>query len=211
MTKIELRHISKKFNRQWVFKDVSHLFKPAAKTAIIGTNGSGKSTLLKIISAAELPSEGKVIYHGNEGTIDLNEAYKTISFAAPYMDLPEQLTPEELFQFQLKFKAFQEKLSFDAFLEAIQLSNARNKLISNFSSGMKQRLKLGLAICCESDVLLLDEPCSNLDKQGIKTYHQLMNRFSKDKTVIISSNEQAEEMMDPQEIIPITDFKQTES
>jgi len=206
--RIELKGIGKRFNRDWIFKEISANFKSEETIGLIGSNGSGKSTLLKIISAAELPTAGSLMYYSEqEAKLDLNEIHRNLSFAAPYMELPQQLNPVELFKFHKNFKSFQNKLQVDLFLELIGLSNATNKLIGNFSSGMKQRLKLGLAICCESDVLLLDEPCSNLDSEGVSIYHKLMDDYANSRIVVIGSNEQEEELYRTSKTINVLDYK----
>lgn len=206
--RIELNEVGKRFNRDWILKGVSAVFKDQESIGLIGSNGSGKTTLLKIISAAELPSKGTLTYFSEEEKkLELNEVHKKLSFAAPYMELPEQLNPVELFNFHSNFKSFQHNLEVELFLELIGLSSAKHKMIRNFSSGMKQRLKLGLAICTSSPVLLLDEPCSNLDKAGILVYHKLMDEYSSGRIIIIGSNEQAAELYKVSKTINVLDYK----
>jgi len=205
---IELNKIGKRYNREWVFKDLNHIFSEKTSTAVIGSNGSGKSTLIKILSAAELPSSGELFISTSEKVnVPLNEAYSHINISAPYIDLPEQLSTLELIKFHLSFKSFIGSLSIDEFLKLIFLEDSKDKLIKNFSSGMKQRLKLGLSICTKSSILLLDEPCSNLDQKGIAMYHLLMEKFNQNRTIIIGSNEQETELFNVQKTINIMDFK----
>ena len=123
------------------------------------------------------------------------------------MDLPEQLNVEELFHFHSTFKPFQKELSLGKFLELLYLVDSKNKAIKYFSSGMKQRLKLGLAICSTSSLLILDEPCSNLDKAGIALYWKLVEEFGKERTILIGSNEQADELQNIDTFINLLDFK----
>ncbi len=205
---ITLDNIGKRYHKEWIFKGLTHHFKNNSSTAIIGSNGSGKSTLLKIISAAELPSKGNLTYlDGDEKTIHLNSVYANLSFAAPYMDLPEQLSTLELIQFHLSFKPFMKGISTEKFLNLTLLEDAQHKLVKHFSSGMKQRLKLGLAICSDTKVLLLDEPCSNLDAKGVNMYRQLIEAYNNNRLIIIGSNEQEEELINIQKTINITDYK----
>lgn len=205
---ITLNNIGKRYHREWIFKGISQEFNSNSTTAIIGSNGSGKSTLLKIISAAELPTQGNLIYLDEMGkSIHLNDAYNQLSFAAPYMDLPEQLTTLELIKFHLAFKPFVQNISPEQFLNLTLLNDAKNKLVKHFSSGMKQRLKLGLAILSKTQVLLLDEPCSNLDTKGVNMYQQLMEEYANNRLIIISSNEQEEELINIQKTINITEYK----
>jgi ABC-type multidrug transport system ATPase subunit len=204
---IQLQSLAKRFNKEWVFKEVSLTFNSGSRTGVIGSNGSGKSTLIKLISAAELPSKGEITYKVNNTIIEQEYIYKSITYAAPYIDLVEEFTGKELVQFPLNFKPFQENLTATQFLELIYLQDAGNKHIKNFSSGMKQRLKLGLAICSKSNLLLLDEPCSNLDARGIKLYHALLYQFKQNRTTIIGSNEQTDELHSTEKTIRISDYK----
>ena len=205
---IELNNLSKRFNREWIFKNLTHTFEANSRTAIIGSNGSGKSTLLKILSAAELPTEGELKYTSNQNNLlDHSDVYQQLSFSAPYMDLPEQLNPSELFQFQLKFRPFQNNLKEAEFLELVFLEDSKHKQLKYFSSGMKQRLKLGLAICAQSAVLILDEPCSNLDQKGMQLYQNLLHNYGKSRTIIIGSNEQKEEIFNITNFVNVLDYK----
>lgn len=206
--RIELSGIGKKFKKEWVFKNIHYEFPASSTTAVVGPNGSGKSTLLKIISASELPTVGDLkFFDGKNEKLDLERVYSHISYAAPYMELPEQLKLSELFQFHKKMKPFNNNIDLDFFLEETNLKSAADKLIYHFSSGMKQRLKLGLAIFVDTPVLILDEPCSNLDSAGVKLYKKLMGKHGKNRIVIIGSNQNADEMLDAKNRINILDYK----
>lgn len=204
---IELIKIGKRFNRNWIFKDVDFTFKSGSKTVIKGANGSGKSTLLKIISTAEIPSAGELSFTKNNQSIALTNVYSSLTFIGPYVDLPSEFTLSEICAFHLKFKHFLNGLSVDNFTELVQLGAAKNKRYKNFSSGMKQRLKLGLAICSNSSLLLLDEPCSNLDADGRELYKRLLNDFTNDRTVIIASNNDKDEINGIQNSLLIKNFQ----
>ena len=204
---IQIHSLSKRFNKEWIFKSVSLTIDSGERIGIIGSNGSGKSTFIKLLSGAELPSKGEINYFISAAERDVSEVYNRINFAAPYVDLIEEFTCKELIDFHLKFKLLQNGLTPETFIKLIYLEDAKDKFIKNFSSGMKQRLKLGLVICTESDLLLLDEPCSNLDSTGIQLYHQLMDSFNKNRTTIIGSNEQSDELYNIEKTIRITDYK----
>lgn len=204
---IHIQSLAKRFNKEWIFKDVNLHFESGSKTGIVGSNGSGKSTFIKLLSGAELPSKGEIKYRNSDTEIDHSEIFKSINFAAPYIDLIEELSCKELIEFHLNFKSFQNGLTIDTFFDLLYLKEAENKFIKNFSSGMKQRLKLGLAICSKSELLLLDEPCSNLDLKGIELYHNLMDNYNNGRTTIIGSNEQKDELYKIEKTIRITDYK----
>ena len=204
---IQIDSLSKRFNKEWIFQSLSFEICSGEKIGIIGSNGSGKSTFIKLISAAELPSKGEIKYFISNNEIDAVEIYSSINFTAPYIDLIEELSCKELINFHLQFKTFQKGLTADSFIDLVYLKDAEHKFVKNFSSGMKQRLKLGLAICSQSELLLLDEPCSNLDTKGVELYHELMDRYNQNRTTIIGSNEQKDELYKIEKTLRITDYK----
>ena len=191
--RIQVTAASKRFNTEWIFSNLNFNFTTGQHYALIGNNGSGKSTLLQIIAGYIGLTKGGIqwISTSNE-TIDSTNIFHYISIAAPYLELVEEFTALEQIAFHQQFKPLQNGLEPIELLEKIGLRNAAKKQIRNFSSGMKQRLKLALAIFDQAPILLLDEPCSNLDQEGIQTYHQLMQKYAMHKLVIVASN-------DPQE------------
>lgn len=186
---IQLKNISKKYNKEWLFKNLDYTFNTKETYAITGLNGSGKSTLLQIIAGFIIPSEGKIFVDNEEANEDF---YKNISVAAPYLELIEEMTATEFLQFHLQFKSSINNFSIAQILEQVQLTNAAQKQVRYFSSGMKQRLKLAKAFFSDTAILLLDEPCSNLDKQGISLYDQLVKNYSQNRLIIICSNDEEE-------------------
>ncbi len=203
---ITLTNTGKRYNREWIFRHCDYTFIPGHTYAITGPNGSGKSTLLQVIAGAILQSEGKVEFadpaagNGNEHPAP----YLQVSIAAPYLELIEEMTATELLGFHAIFKSLSQPIP--AILEETGLHNAAHKQLRYFSSGMKQRLKLAQAFFSNSSVLLLDEPTTNLDSDGCELYHKLVRHFSKDKLVIVSSND-PQEYSFCNEIISITDYK----
>jgi ABC-type multidrug transport system ATPase subunit len=186
---IILDNLGKKYNREWIFKGINKSVKTGEPIAITGPNGSGKSTLLLIISCWTIPSFGKISYMKNENRIPDDEIYQYIDFVAPYTELIEELTLEEFLAFHFKFKSLQPGLSFDNVIQKTHLNKEKGKFIRNFSSGMKQRLKLALGFYSSCPVLLLDEPTTNLDEYNKKWYHEEIRNVSKNKILILASNQ----------------------
>jgi ABC-type multidrug transport system ATPase subunit len=180
-TLISLKGVSKKFGSNWIFKEVNADFEAGKKYAIVGPNGSGKSTLLKVLAGIITPNSGTVKFA-------FDDIYKHVSFTAPYMDLPEELSLNELFQFHEHIREL--SISRQAFMDEVQLEG--DKEIRNYSSGMKQRLKLAFAFFTKSEILLLDEPSATLDEHWNNWYHKTVQAVEKDRLVIISSNIPAE-------------------
>ena len=182
---IELKNVGKKYNRNWIFRKVDFQIESGEMVSITGHNGSGKSTLLQIISGFITPSEGKVTY-----TDDSDDLQTLFSFVAPYQNIIEEFTLLEHLKFHAKFK--QPKNSFDQIIEKSGLSGSEDKVIQEFSSGMKQRLRLAMAFFYESKVVFLDEPTSNLDTQGEKWYQELIKSIKGKTTIIVASNQEFE-------------------
>jgi ABC-type multidrug transport system ATPase subunit len=202
---ITLEDIGRRFNQEWIFKGINYQFNPGGKYAILGPNGSGKSTLLSVILGNLSPSEGIITYN-QEKSIAVERIYQYVSFAAPYLDLIEEFTLQETIDFHFKFKQLHKGFDEGMVLELLGLKKSQDKALKHFSSGMKQRTKLVLACCTETPILLLDEPTSNLDKQGVSWYHDLIERFTANRLVIVGSNQEAEYSF-CNHFVQITDYK----
>ena len=203
---IILDNIGKRYRFDWIFRNVDYQFESGQKYAITGPNGSGKSTFLKVICGYLSPTKGRVTFKNSGQLIDINEVYKSISYTAPYIELIEEFTLTEAIRFHLRFKKMHDDLSLNELIELSGLGHSRNKEIRYFSSGMKQRVKLLLAICSETPVLLLDEPGTNLDEEGIGWYLNLINKYSRDRMVVVASNVKADYQFCDQNL-EISDFK----
>jgi ABC-type multidrug transport system ATPase subunit len=206
---VRLSNVGKRFNREWIFRHCSYTFTSGKNYAITGPNGSGKSTLLQVIAGATLHNEGTIEYQTTDNgqrTTDAMHNYKSISIAAPYLELIEEMTAKEMLDFHSKFKPLIQSLGIEDILNIVGLEKAVNKQLRYFSSGMKQRLKLAQAFFSNTPVLLLDEPTTNLDADGIALYQSLISHYTKDKLVIVSSNVK-EEYGFCEEVIEIGDYK----
>ena len=201
---ITLNNVGKRFNREWIFRHFDYTFSAGKKYAITGSNGSGKSTLLQVIAGSLSHNEGKVDFTVQQQVIEDEQRFQEISIAAPYLELIEEMTAGEFLSFHKQFKLL--TIPDKEILEIAGLQKAVNKQIRYYSSGMKQRLKLAQAFFCNSAVLLLDEPTTNLDPEGILLYQQLIENYTVKKLVIISSNDLQEyEFCDA--VIAIGDYK----
>ena len=190
MIQVSAKDLGRKFGQEWIFRGFSEVFRAGEKCAIVGNNGSGKSTLLKILSGCQLYSKGSINYSDQGQQIPADQIYRYISLVAPYTVLPEELTPIELLKFMRNFREF--SFTDQDLIREIRLWTARHKPIKYFSSGMKQRLQLGLAFYSDARILLLDEPTSNLDQENTDWYLSIIEQPMSDQIVLISSNEPRE-------------------
>lgn len=200
---ISIQNLGKRYNREWIFRNLSAEIASGSKTAIIGANGSGKSTLLKILGFYALQSEGQVTLLKNGVPLISDDLQLHINFAAPYFNVIEEYTLSEFFEFHTKFK--KPIVAIEETLNAVGLTKAQNKQIKDFSSGMKQRVKLILALGFDSDLIFLDEPTSNLDEEGIEWFEHTITHI-KGKTVLIATNLKHEIALCEEEIL-LKNFK----
>jgi len=187
--KINLEHIGRRFNREWIFSDVNYVFETGTSYAILGANGAGKSTFLQLISGSLSSSEGVISYSKEGALLNSELVFEHLSMAAPYLELIEEFTLNELIDFHFQFKKYRSGLDRLQLIELMGLKRSEYKAIKHFSSGMKQRVKLALAFCSDTEMVLLDEPASNLDQQGLEWYLSLVKEFSADRMLIICSNQ----------------------
>jgi len=192
---IHLNNIGKKYINEWIFKDLNYSIKASDKLVILGSNGSGKSTLLQTIASFLIPTRGELTWQNGSGRIADEAIYQKLSMASPYMELIEDFTLRELVEHQQKFKPFVDQLSATGIIERMELQHAADKYLKNFSSGMRQRVKLGLAILADCPVLLLDEPCTNLDARAIAWYQNIISQYALNKTIVVCSNRVKEEYL----------------
>jgi len=210
---ISLKNIGKRYNYEWIFRGVSYDFSPENNYVILGANGSGKSTLLQVITGSLTNSEGEISYsdstiENTRAIIETENIFSRLSYCAPYLDLFEELTLIESIEFQEKFKPFQKGLTTKQIIEITELEKAKDKQLKYYSSGMKQRVRLALAVLADTSLLLLDEPTSNLDKKAIDWYQQLVNEHSKERMIIVASNQQEYEYPFCNTQLLIEDYKQ---
>jgi len=190
--KISLNDIGKKFQRHWIFQNITYNFESPKSYAILGSNGSGKSTLLRLIAGIHNPSNGAISYAFDNQTFLREQLFPHLAYAAPGMEIIEELTLTEFFDFHFSFKKPQGGLTSKEIISIIGLHHSAHKPIADFSSGMKQRVKLAQAIFADTPLLLLDEPCSNLDEAGVQQYADWIKTKTKGRLVIVASNDERE-------------------
>ena len=205
--RLVLDNVSKVYNRQRIFHKLSYTLEQGDSYAILGGNGSGKSTLIKILSFASSPTHGAIQYSYNNIGLKKEDIPFRISIAAPYLELIEELTAREFLDFYQKLKPFKAGINTEKILDIAYLSESSQKEIRNFSSGMKQRLKLSLAFLSNVDLILLDEPTSNLDPKGINWYQSLIENHRDRRTTVVGSNFDQNEIHFCDHQLELKDFK----
>jgi len=197
---LRLEHAGRRYNRNWVFRGLSASWTSPGAVAILGPNGSGKSTLLQILAGWVSPSEGSVRFfldrdNGSTPELSREMIYAHVSIAAPYLELPGECTLIELIRLQAGVKGLLRGLdatAVHALSGLVPLAGIETRPIKFYSSGMKQRVKLLLAITSPSALVLLDEPLTNLDGTSAKWYEDLLKQYRGERLIVIASNDPAE-------------------
>lgn len=192
MLSLQVQNASKRFHREWIFKNLDLELFAGDAIAITGGNGSGKSTLLKCLSGAIPLSQGRIEYRMGTTLLAEESWFRSLAIATPYLELPEEFKLKEVLTFHFQFKKALNQLTTQEILAILGLEKHQSKSISEFSSGMKQRVKLALAIFSEVPLLFLDEPTTNLDKQGVNWYLELLQQYAQNRILVICSNEPRE-------------------
>lgn len=203
-----LDRVGKSYDDESIFEEVSYHFPSVGATAILGPNGCGKSTLLRIIAGLGTASRGRVILEDESGLqfSESDELVAHCSFSAPYMELPEELSLKVLLKFHFRFKTLMPGLDIFDLPERLRLKDQADQPVHQFSSGMKQRVKLGLALWTDTPFVLLDEPLTNLDAAGADWYLDLIRNHAANKHIIVASN-RPDEYAFCDKVIRIEDFK----
>ncbi len=204
---IKLSSAGKKFGREWIFRKVNLDIAAGQKIGILGLNGSGKSTLLQALTGYLTLNEGELTYSNNQEKIEEEKLYAYISLASPYLELVEDFTLQEQIEHAAIYKAFSNKLTTENIVELSGLAAHKDKYIKLFSSGMKQRLKLTLAILADAPILFLDEPTTNLDATVIDWYKNMIANYALHKTIVVCSNSIKDEYSFCDKVITMEDFK----
>ena len=203
---ITVNDLSKRFNREWIFRALHYEFLTGTTYAITGPNGSGKSTLLQILWGQVPQSSGLIQYKKGAQDIAIEEVFQYVSIATPYMDLIDEFTLREMVNFHFKLKKLRNGVRAEDLFSLMYLETAADKQLINFSSGMKQRLKLALAFYTQADVYFLDEPGTNLDQRAFEWYLTHLGQLPSQAVVFIASNNR-DEYPEKATLLNITDYK----
>ena len=187
---VEAVDLNKSFGRRLIFNDLQFKFDKSGVYGISGPNGSGKSTLVKIIAGIIGASKGKIIHKLNDKEIIEEHLHDHIGFVSPYLVLYEEFSTYE----NLKLFAEIRGISFnkervDYLLNKFLLFKRKDDLLKTYSSGMKQRVKFIFALMHSPQLLILDEPTSNLDDEGKNSVYELVKEEGQNNIVLIASNE----------------------
>ena len=191
---VELSDIAKRFRKEWIFEGITTVLEHHSAVSILGSNGSGKSTLAQIIAGYITPTQGSILWKQNEIDIPRERLFKHVAICSPAIQLWEELTLKENVELFLQFKNMPTCSDYREFAHLIQLEKHANHSLKTYSSGMKQRVKLGLSILSDAPLLILDEPCSHLDSAAVAWFQNLLNKNSDSRLILVASNSDEREI-----------------
>ena len=189
---IEADKLGKEYNYQTIFHQLSHKIDRPHSLAVLGENGSGKSTLLRVLSGMAEATHGRVNWMMDGVKLPAHQWYKFLSFCSPDFHFDSRFTVTETIIQYHTVKPLQKRFTAEHLIDLMGFQTHRRKQMNELSSGMNQRVRLALAVCAAVPVLFLDEPCSNLDQQGVFWYNELIEKFAAEKLVFVASNDPRE-------------------
>ena len=197
--KLRALNLTKKFDRKIIFENVSFELSEGSSLAITGKNGSGKSTLIKIIANVIEKSGGEINFFSNGTEVKREHFYKYIGFVSPYLNLYDEFTGYENLKIISNIRGTKGD-NIDGVLKKVGLYDRRHDLLKIYSSGMKQRLKIAFSILHNPEILLFDEPTSNLDSEGINVVDEITNDYKNGRILVIATNDEREKSLCESEV-----------
>jgi len=193
MLKLDVQNLAKRFGARKVFENINFSLTPGESIAIVGPNGSGKSTLLRLIIGLNIPTRGKVVFSDDGKPLEFDAYRRRLALVSPYLSLYGSLTGKENLRFFAEVNG--DNISdqeIESLLAQVGLQGRGDDFVSAYSSGMLQRLKYAVALAKNPEILMLDEPSSNLDESGKKAVSDIIESRRKNTILIIATNEKEE-------------------
>ncbi len=192
--------LGKAFGRRWLFRHLSFTVPQGTGLVILGPNGSGKTTLLRLLCGLMQLTEGQVVWKCEEIELSPVKARPLLGAVLPDCEPYEELTAEENLKLVANLRGVPAE-NVGEWLERVGLTNAKNQLVREFSSGMKLRLKMAMALVHEPMALLLDEPTAMLDEQGRQLVAELIAEQKRRGIVVIATNDERDVGYGEQQVI----------
>ncbi|HVH59082.1 MAG TPA: ATP-binding cassette domain-containing protein [Candidatus Sulfotelmatobacter sp.] len=191
-TGIRFADIEKRYGSLYALRRVSLQIRPGELVAFAGRNGSGKTTLLRIAARLVRASSGSMSFKGQNG--EVTDSASRTGFVAHATMAYDELTAEENLLLFARLQGIADpRTRAAALLEELGLSERRKSLVRTFSRGMRQRVAIARALLDEPSVLLLDEPATGLDPEGITWLARTLRRMrDEERTILMSVHGESE-------------------
>lgn len=187
---VKINNLTKAYNGKEVVSNVNMNIKKGEIYGFLGPNGAGKTTIMKMMTNLVKPTSGEIEIFGEKLTDTSYEVLKRLGTIIEYPIFYEKLTGRENLELHCDYMGYYNKKAIDKALDLVNLKNIDNKLVKDYSLGMKQRLGIARAITTKPELLILDEPINGLDPVGIKELRNLFKMLSKEYgiTILLSSH-----------------------
>ena len=209
MAELTLDDVGKKYRRKMVFGGVSHRFSPGL-TLLTGPSGAGKTTLLRLIATAEAPSSGRIAWDGTPLPAGRRRLRATLGYAPQAVDLPDDLTAREFAMHIAALKGLDPGAAdrqFGAITDRIGLHADINNRIATFSGGMRRRLIFAQAMLGSPQLLALDEPTAELDRETAGKVGELILERAAEAIIIMTTHLADELTGDAAAVLRVEDGK----
>ncbi len=187
--KFVIEHLSKRFEKKEVLRDISFSFESGRIYGLLGRNGAGKTTLFNCLNR-DLPSDGGRFYLEIDGEQKQTEA-EDIGYVLSTPTVPEFLTGREFLKFFLDIngQSAEERKTIDEYFEEMSIApEDRDRLLKDYSHGMKNKMQMLINIIAKPRILLLDEPLTSLDVVVAEEMKQMLRSLKKDHITIFSTH-----------------------
>lgn len=189
---LECKNLTKSIGNRNIINDVSFTLRQGEITGLVGPNGAGKSTLMKLIVHLYLKTSGKIVVNSVDQDKNFPDFMHNIGAVIETPMFPSNLTARQALRFFYLLRVGSNKFfekRFEDCINRVGLEKAKDKKISTFSLGMKQRLALAQVLIGSPEILLLDEPFNGLDPDGVEQLHKiLLTEKDKGHVILISSH-----------------------
>lgn len=187
--RIALEKAGKSYADRWIFRNLDMELGSGDSLALLGPNGSGKSTLMLTLAGYIRPTEGKWLASLNGAPVPVEKVGTSISMCMPGMETFEEFSLEQVLRLHTATRRMLVETDPVSLAERMLFEPTNLiKPVRFFSSGMKQRLKLGLAMLTASEAVFLDEPLTNLDARGTEWYYRLIEELLGNRMLVVASN-----------------------
>lgn len=188
---LSIKNVSKKYSNNFIALSNFNLELREGVIGLLGANGAGKSTLMKMIATVSKPSEGVITWNGNDIHKNGDELRHDLGYLPQSFGVFPNLTAVEFLKYMAALKGINMKKAKERINELIyllNLSDAANRSIGNYSGGMRQRVGIAQALLNDPKILIVDEPTVGLDPNERMNFRNLINSLSRDRIIILSTH-----------------------
>lgn len=191
MKAIEVNNLVKKYGKLTAIDNISFSVEKGSICAILGPNGSGKTTTIKSICNLLIPNNGEIKLNGKDNK---KSGDKIAALFEGTRNLYWRLTPRENLRYFAGIRGLGGKnieKTIDELLERLNLADKRNVVVNNLSRGMQQKVAIAMTLCCNTDIVLLDEPTLGLDVESFIDIKNILRDIVTDmkKTLLLSTHD----------------------